>query len=404
MNGRHSHVGLDWVNFFVANLQTAFGPFISVYLIGEAWTQGQVGLVLSIGTAASMASQVPAGALVDAVRNKRVAAGAAILALIAGALILAIWPARLPVALAEVLHGFASCVLSPAIGALTLAVVGVGTAALGERLGRNARFGAIGNGFAAALMGAVGYYVSARAVFWVAAMLAVPGLGALRLIRTARLDVTGLDVTGRAPGQERERIGRLFTDRRLLSFGLCVACFHLANAALLPLAAGEVSERAGGEAELIIAACIMVPQAVVALLSPMVGRAAERFGRRPVLLAGFAALPLRGVLFALVGDPRLLVVIQGLDGVSASVFGVLLPLVAADLTRGTGRFNLCMGVLGLWIGAAATLSTGIGGLLADRSLPLAFLGLAGAGLLGTMLVWTLMPETRHVAAETRILP
>ena len=67
--------GLDWFNLFVANIQTGFGPFIAVYLSSQSWTQTSIGLALSIGTVSSMASQVPAGALVDAIPNKtRVAA------------------------------------------------------------------------------------------------------------------------------------------------------------------------------------------------------------------------------------------------------------------------------------------------------------------------------------------
>ena len=61
--------GLDWLNFLVANFQTGFGPFVSVYLTGAGWTQGAIGAALSAGTIASMASQVPGGALVDAKRR-----------------------------------------------------------------------------------------------------------------------------------------------------------------------------------------------------------------------------------------------------------------------------------------------------------------------------------------------
>jgi len=155
--------GLDWLNFFVANFQSGFGPFISVYLTGVGWTQGAIGVALSAGTVAAMVGQVPGGALVDAVRSKREAGAAAIAAIIASALLIALWPALFPIALAEILHSFASSVLGPAIAALSLAVVGRG--AFGERLGRNARYLAIGNAVAAGLMGTFGYYIGERAIF-----------------------------------------------------------------------------------------------------------------------------------------------------------------------------------------------------------------------------------------------
>ncbi len=418
---RRERVGLDLLNFFVANLQTAFGPFVSVYLTTQAWTQGQIGLALSIGTVAAMASQIPAGALVDHLRGKRGAAAAAILAVIGGALLLAAWPARLPVAAAEVLHGFASCVLGPAIAAISLAAAEAGGVVAGERFGRNARWASIGNGVAAGLMGACGFWISARAVFVLAAVLAVPGLLALRMIRpgTARsVEPAGVHpaeaaatsspvqaAAGPAPGgpapgpasvPPRLPVRALLTDRRLLAFAGCVALFGLSNGAMLPLAASEATSQIGARAQLVIAACIVLPQLLVALLSPAVGRIAERRGRRGLLLIGFAALPLRGVLLSLQLGPYPLIAIEALDGIGAASLGVLLPLIAADITRGTGRFNLCMGFLGLWTAGAATLSTAFGGLIADAaSVSAAFLALAGAGAAGTLLVWAVMPETRQ---------
>src|SRR5215831_13717030 len=124
-DGRHSaNRALDWLNLFVANIQTGFGPFIAVYLTTQGWTQTAIGLALSVGTISAMASQVPAGALVDAARRKSVAAALSILAFMLSALIFALWPVPLFVYLAEVLHGFSSCTLGAAIAAMSLALAG----------------------------------------------------------------------------------------------------------------------------------------------------------------------------------------------------------------------------------------------------------------------------------------
>ncbi len=384
--------GLDALNFFVANLQTAFGPFVSVFLTSEAWTQSQIGVVLSIGTVTSMASQVPAGALVDRLVNKRAAAAAAIAAIIAGCLVTAVLPARLPVAAAQVLHGFASCMLGPAIAAISLGAAAASATGAGQRFGRNARWASIGNGLAAALMGYVGYAVSGRAVFFLAAALALPGLWALRVIGPG----VGAAAIQQASLRPRGSVGALLRDRALVSFAFCCLLFHLSNAAMLPLAAGVATRLEGRAAELVIAASIVLPQLVVALLSPRVGSAAERLGRRPVLIVGFASLPIRGVLLAFAHSSWSIILIQLLDGISGATFGVMLPLIAADITRGSGRFNLCMGILGLMIGAGATISTTLGGYLADTAVRTAFLVLAGAGALATGLVWLAVPETREV--------
>jgi MFS family permease len=387
--------GLDWLNFFVANFQTGFGPFISVYLTGVGWTQEAIGVVLSAGTVAGMVSQVPGGAVVDAVRNKRAAAATAILAIMASALSIALWHALLPIAAAEILHAFASSILGPAIAALSLALVG--HAALGERLGRNARYLALGNAFAAGLMGTFGYYVGERAVFLLTAALALPALAAIERIQNADLSSAKIHPKSTATSKPKDtgRSWRFLKDRRLLAYSACASLFQLGNAAMLPIAAGMVTKRAGPEASLVIAACIVAPQAVTAAISPWAGRAAEAWGRRPILLLGFSALPLRGLLFAGITDPYLMVPIQLLDGLSAAVLGVLTPLIVADVTRDTGHYTTALGIVGLAIGGGATLSTSAAGLIADHfGSASAFLGLAAVGLCATLLVWTLMPETR----------
>jgi predicted MFS family arabinose efflux permease len=173
-----------------------------------------------------------------------------------------------------------------------------------------------------------------------------------------------------------------------------VVLFHFSNAAMLPLALNELSRRVG-QAGLVVSAAIIVPQVVVVLCSPWIGRLAQSLGRRPILLLGFAALPLRGLLFTSVPDAAPLVAIEVLDGISAMVFGLMMPLIAADLTRDTGYLNLAIGSLGLAAGLGATASTTAAGWIADMfGASAAFLGLALVGLAALALVWKLMPETR----------
>ncbi|WP_250490058.1 MFS transporter [Caballeronia sp. INML2] len=400
---------LDWLNFFVANVQTGFGPFIASYLAANKWTQGEIGLMLSVGTISAMASQLPAGALVDAMRNKKFAALSAIIAIIVSALLLAASPTFVPVFAAEVLHGFASCMLVPAMAAISLALVS--RADLGDRLGRNARWASIGSALTAALMGAFGEYLSLRSVFFLTAALAFPAIIALRMIHyDAPPDVPRVPA-GKPrltpEGEERESLRELLKDKRLLIFAACVVLFHLSNAAMLNLAAGEVTAHMGDNVQLVIAACIIVPQFIVAALSPWVGRQAQIWGRRPVLILGFCALPVRAILFAGVSSPYLLVPVQMLDGISAAVFGVMLPLIAADVAGGRGHYNLTIGFFGLAAGVGATLSTAAAGFAADRfGTAMSFFGLAGAGALAVLMVWLAMPETRtaQVVAKDEAKP
>jgi predicted MFS family arabinose efflux permease len=389
--------GLDWFIFFLADVQTGFGPFVAVYLTTEKWTQVEIGFVLSIGGIIGLLGQMPGGAIVDAARSERLVAGLAVAAIGLSALSYAVWPIFVVVAAAATLHAAASCVLGPAIAAISLGLVG--PFAIGERLGRNARFASLGNGTAAAVMGTFGYLLSSRSVFIVTFVLAIPAL--LSLVRIRERDVDATRAHG-AVAREVEDVNatsvlRLIRQPALLIFAAAILLLQLANAAMLPLMAGVVTTRSSQWAPVLIAACIVVPQAIVAWTSPSVGRKAQQWGRRPLLLLGFAALAVRGLLFAVVSDPYLLVMVQVFDGITAAVFSVMIPLIVADVAFGSGHFNLAQGIVGTATGIGASLSTVLAGYVSDKfGHAVAFTGLAGVAALGLAVIWLVMPETRPV--------
>ena len=385
--------GLDWFTFFVADIQTGYGPFLAVYLTTQKWTQIDIGLIFSIGSIAGLLGQVPGGWMVDAVRSKRRAAGLAVICVGISALLIAIAPVFAGIVAAKLLHVGASSILGPAIAAITLGLVG--HKAVGPRLGRNARFAASGTGIAAAVMGAFGYFVSAQAVFYVTAALALPTLLALSHIREADVDPVRADGGIAACGRGASGVGQLLRRPALLILTSCVLLFHLANGALLPLVGSAVTMRSSQWASALVAVCIIVPQLIVALISPRIGQLAQRWGRRPALLIGFGALPLRAVLLGWTSDPYAIVAVQMLDGISAASLGVLVPLALADISLGTGRFNLTQGIVGSATGIGAALSTTAAGYLADRyGTATAFFGLAVAGFCAFLLVLAVMPETK----------
>lgn len=395
---RESQHGLDWFIFFLADVQTGFGPFVAVYLTTQKWTQVEIGFVLSIGGVIGLLGQMPGGAIVDAARSERVVAGFAVAAIGISALAYALWPIFPVVALAATLHALASCVLGPAIAAISLGLVG--PLAIGERLGRNARFASLGNGSAAALMGACGYLLSSRSVFLVTFILAIPTLLSLSRIREREIDIAQAHgaVTREKPDKKATSVWSLVCQRPLLIFAGSMLLFQLGNAAMLPLMAGVVTTRSSQWAPILIAACIIVPQAIVALASPSVGRKAQAWGRRPLLLIAFASLAVRGLLFATVTDPYLLVAVQVFDGITAAVFSVMVPLVVADVAFGSGHFNLAQGIVGTAVGIGASLSTILAGYVSDKlGSSTAFMGLASVAALGLVVIWLAMPETRRTA-------
>lgn len=398
---RSSLRGLDWFVFFVADVQTGFGPFVSVYLTTQKWTQIDIGFVLSIGSIVALLGQMPGGMIVDAARSERFVAGLALIAITVSALAYALLPMFPVVFAAASLHAAASCVLGPCIVAMSLGLVGY--QGIGDRLGRNARFASIGNGVAAAAMGAFGYYFSAHAVFFVTAALLLPTLLALSRIRPREVDPDLAHGGPEPPPEERKRVGfiAVLRQRNLFVLAGCIALFHLANASMLPLMGSAVTARSSDWATVLIAACIVVPQAMVALISPWVGHQAQIWGRRRFLLVAFAALAVRGVLFATVTNPTLLVAVQVLDGIAAASIGIMVPLMIADITRGSGHFNFAQGLVGTAVGIGASISPTLAGYLSDRfGSPMAFAGLALIAAIGLAATWLIMPETRR-AGETQ---
>ena len=197
----------------------------------------------------------------------------------------------------------------------------------------------------------------------------------------------------------------LMRNRSLMIFAGCVALFHLANAAMLPLTASVVTMRSDNWAVALVGVCMLVPQLVVAAFAPWIGRETVRIGRRPLLLLGFGALTLRGVLLAFATSPYMLVAVQLLDGISAAVLAVLVPLIIADATRGTGHFNLAQGTVGTAVGIGASFSTILAGYTYDHfGLAPAFLGLAGLAGTGFIAVLTFMPETGGIPSESNEFP
>src|SRR6185312_1714803 len=396
---------LDWLNLFLAALLTGFGPFAAVHLAENGWAPASIGAVLTISGLVGLMTQVPAGELIDMIAAKRALVG---VAAAAAALALTIFGLRSDfpsVAGAAIIQGGVGSVLGPSIAAISLGLVGHD--ALAERLGRNQRFASIGGLSAAAIMGATGYLLSTRDIFLVAAALAIPLLWALFRIH-------GTDIHfGRSCGApdchdtKPNRVSRpsLFKDVRFLVFVACLFLFQLANASILPQVSEPLAHSVGHWSSLAVSALIVVPQIVVALLAPWAGRTAATWGRRPLLLLGLAAVPIRSGLFALTTDPTFLIIIQMLDGFSGATLGVLTALIVADLANGTGRFNLAQGLVGTFSGVGASLSTLVTGAITQRfGYAAGLLSVTAVGFMAVVIVWEYMPETKPSALSGQLRP
>jgi MFS family permease len=383
---------LDWLNFFLSDVRTGVGPFVAIYLSGAHWSVARIGIALTAAELAGVLTQAPGGALIDRLRTKRLVIGVAVLVL-AGCSFLMSFITTMPVILAcQAGLGITGSIFGPGISAITLGLVG--HACFGYRTGRNASFSSAGNIFAAVTMGLLGYWFATRSIFYLVVLLAVPTLFCLLRIRPEEIDydlarggVAGKETTGGAV--------QLLKDRRLAIFALMTVLFHLANGAMLATAGEMLTKSSTNRAVLSMGALVTVPQIVMALIGAPVGKIADLRGRKPILLVGFALLPLRAILFAFVRNAYWLIGLQVLDGFSAGIFLIAGILMIADCTEGTGHFNLALGTMGAATGVGASLSTLAEGFVVQRfGYTLGFLGLAVAASLAWLVLAFLMPETR----------
>ena len=393
--------GLDWLNFLLADVQTGVGPFLAIYLAGYRWNEQSVGLALTVGGIAGIVTQTPAGGLVDSLRAKRSLIGAALGALAVGALLIALFPTFWPVLGAQVLIGGTSSVFIPAICAISLGVVG--RAAFDVRQGRNQTFNSVGNVLAAVSMGLLGYFFSNRSIFFFVAAFAIPSILVLLLINPSEIDYElARGANNDEKGGKAESVRVLFRDRPLVIFLVCAVMFHFANAAMLPLLGEMLAKGQGRSSMLFMSACVVTTQFVITLIASWSGREAGARGRKPLLLIAFGVLPIRGLLYTLTSSTTLLVAIQIMDGIGAGIFGVVSVLVIADLTRGTGRFNLTLGAITTAVGIGAALSQVLAGSIVHHlSFHAGFLFLAGVAAAAFAILYFFMPETRNMRLATK---
>jgi MFS family permease len=394
---------LDGLNFVLADVRDGLGPYLAIYLLAvQKWDPASIGVVMTVAGIAALLAQTPAGAWIDRTEAKRAVIIGAALMVTLGSIALPLFPQFAPVLMAQALTGVAGAVFAPALAAITLGIVGPRRFA--RRIGRNEAFNHAGNAVAALLAAALAYRYGPIVVFWLMAGLTVASIAATLAIPAGAIDhelSRGLGEKPGATGDQPSGLGVLLHNRPLLIFAACAVAFHIANAAMLPLVGQKlalVNEKLGTS---LMAACIVAAQAVMVPVAMPVGAKADAWGRKPYFLVAFAVLALRGALHPLSDDPYWLVGVQLLDGVGAGIFGALFPLVVADLTRGTGRFNVSQGAIATAQGVGAALSTAVAGfIVVGAGYSAASLTLGVIAALGLGLYLLVMPATKPAASDT----
>lgn len=387
---------LDALNFLLADVRGAFGPYLNVFLVTQqGWSLSSAGLMTAIAGLAGLAAQAPAGAAIDATPYKRGMVAGALAVLAAGAVIIAATPAFWPVLGANTAMAVVGGVFGPAVASLTLGLFARREWA--ARIARNAAFDHAGNVAIAIAAGGAGWLFGQRAVFLMVPPLAALAAVAVWSIPAAAIDherARGADADAPAnhPGHWRD----LLKNTPLVIFALSAMLFHFANAPLLPLVGQKLALANKALATAMVSSCIIAAQAVMLPVALFAGRKAEAWGRKPVLLIACAILPVRALLYTFSDNSAWLIGVQLLDGIGAGIWGVLTPLVVADVMAGTGRYNLALGAVMAVQGVGASLSGLAAGPIADHfGYNAAFVSLAVAALAALVVLQAALPETRN---------
>jgi MFS family permease len=399
--GSRSLCALDWLNFFMADVNTGIGPFLAIYLTATRhWNPASVGMVVAAQGISSVVAQGPAGWLVDWSQHKKrlIMSAAAVVALgCVGIVAAANEPAEI---LTQILIGVAAALFPPTIAAISLGIVG--KEKLSRRIGRNETFNHAGNVTFALMAGAAGTWLGQQWIFYASALVAVGTIVSAYTIRSGDID----NQAARAANEEKAVTFReLLRKRGLWIFTGSVLLFHFANAAMLPLVGELLSKGQDGKSSMYMSACIIAAQFVMIPVAFLTGKLADPWGRKPLFLIGFGVLALRGGLYTFSAAPLYLLAVQSLDGVGAAIFGVLWVIIISDLAKGTGRFNLLQGVIQSALGVGAFLSNFLAGFVVKSfGFNTAFLGLAGIACAGMLFFGLFMPETREGTKSSKVEP
>lgn len=394
---------LDGVNFFLADVQAGLGPFLGVYLINkETWNPANIGLILTLGGAVGLLLNAPAGALIDATRHKRaLLAGAAALTSF-GTFIVTLKPTFAIVTAAQLITGIAGVVLGPVIAAIALGMVGPKRYA--SQTGRMQAFNHAGNVMGSAVAGLAGYLISLKMGFWLASLFGIFVVLATLLIKSNLInDDVARGLQPKDDGGDDDKpsgFRMLLRNRPLLLLAAVVGLWQLANAAMLPITGQKLAVGNTGDGALYQAALIIVAQVVMIPMALLVSKRGDQWGRKPLMVAAFLVLPIRGILFVLASNPGEVIAVQALDGIGAGLQGALFAIMVADLTRGSGRFNVAFGAATMVQGIGGTFSPALAGAI-DQAFgyTTAMLSLTAIAVVALGLLVFTVPETRTPAQE-----
>ena len=349
----------------MADVKDGVGIYLAVYLLTDVgWNPGKIGMVMAIPWLIGIIVTPGVGALIDKTRFKRHLLIIGSIAIAFSAVLIIYWPTFWPIVLAQLLVGVFQAIYPPAIASISLGIVG--HERLSPRIGRNESFNHAGNMIAAIINVGMALYISYHGIFYFSILQCLLIVVATLLIREKDID----HKLARAAKVEQDkevsaaRIGDLFSNRNTVMFIIAMFLFSFSNGYMLPLLGQKISVHDPRNSSVYLSICIIIAQAVMVVVAWIIGKNAD-MSRKKLFMLAFIILPIRPILFSLIEHPYVLTGIQVLDGLTAGVYGVLIILMMADLSKGTGRFNLLQGAVYCALGVGMALSTFVTGKVSE---------------------------------------
>jgi len=393
---KQSFFGLNAINFFQAEMVGVLLPVLGVLLKEHGWRYDAIGIATAAAGLGTLVMQTPAGILCDRISWRRALfAVAAVATGLCFAAVPIIAGHQKTVDTVLFLSGAAQSFFAPLLGALALALVG--HELLNKTAGTNQGWNHAGNIVAAvAAMGLV-KWLGVSSVFYSVGVSSMLAAASVLLIRPDDLDehvATGLsDKDSKSVGWKD-----LLKNRTILIVFIAIFLFHLANAPILPLTALYVKKLGGSDS--LMTATVLTAQIVMVPVAIFAGKFGDRWGRKPVLAIAFWVLPLRIVSYVLAHDPRAIIWLQSLDGIGAGIYGVVVISLAADLTRGKGKFNTLAGLFATALAIGGVVGPVISGFMLQHvGFKTTFLVFAGLAVVGATIFTLCVPETRQQPDE-----
>jgi predicted MFS family arabinose efflux permease len=390
--------GLDCLSFFLANVRDGLGPYLAIFLLTEKnWNTADIGLVMGLPGFTRILVQTPSGAWIDQTHHKRKLIVFSSLIIGFACLIDVVSPTFLIICLSQIIIGLATSVYTPTVAAITLGMVGYDH--LAKRIGRNESFNHIGNVLNAILAGAIGYFMFLEGIFYLVTLMAIASSISVLMIKKSDIDHSLARGAKDESNIQHKPLGyaQVVKERNIIIMLLTVTLFGFCNGSMMTLVGQKIATIEKERAYIFMSCCIIIAQLVMIIMARVSGKLSENRKRKSIFMVSFIILPLRAILVSLTSDPIYLTITQLFDGIAGGIFGVMVIIIIADLTEGTGRFNFIQGVvtacIGIGTGASAYVTGQICNVFGYNN---CFLVLAVLSILTLVFVLYYMPETKDI--------